>query len=285
MTSEWDSLSEDIKRLRFKNAGFSIEHGIIRFTGEYTDAPGAERAAEIAHKLIPWRKGPFQLGDLKIDAEWRSDMKWERLSPETLDLHGKIVADVGCNNGYYLYRIAEAGAAHVTGFDPTFKYYLQYQLVAAHAPVLPIDFQLKGWQALSNYDSHFDIIFLMGINYHDSEPLNMYDAVRRALKPGGLMVCESVVADFPACLNIYPAGKYAGIGGVYAIPTPTQLCTDLVSAGFRNVRVQHIQAMTEAEQRPSEFSPQKSLGDFIRPDGWSIEGYPPLHRAAVFCNN
>ncbi|KAA0449845.1 MAG: DUF1698 domain-containing protein, partial [Candidatus Thioglobus sp.] len=29
--------------------------------------------------LMPWRKGPYQIGDLQLDSEWRGDMKWQRL--------------------------------------------------------------------------------------------------------------------------------------------------------------------------------------------------------------
>lgn len=281
MTSEWDSLSEEIRTIRFSGAALSVDDGTVCLSGSYATDADAALAGSVARKLIPWRKGPFRLNDLFIDAEWRSGMKWNRLAPDMPDLKGKTVADVGCNNGYYLYRIAEAGAARVIGFDPTLKYYLQYQLIAAHAPALPIEFMMKGWQALVEYESHFDIVFLMGINYHDREPLNIYDAVLRALRPGGLLICESVVVNFPERLSIYPAGKYAGIGGVYAIPTPSALSADLAAAGFTDVRVQHVHAMTSAEQRAAEFSPQKSLGDFVREDGRSIEGYPPLYRAAV----
>ena len=30
-------------------------------------------------ELMPWRKGPFHLLGIDIDAEWRSDLKWQRL--------------------------------------------------------------------------------------------------------------------------------------------------------------------------------------------------------------
>ena len=29
--------------------------------------------------LAPWRKGPFQFGSIYVDAEWQSDLKWDRL--------------------------------------------------------------------------------------------------------------------------------------------------------------------------------------------------------------
>ena len=55
---------------------------------------------EIAVALKPWRKGPFNLNELFIDSEWRSFIKFNILKPY-LNLKGKSVADVGCNNGYY----------------------------------------------------------------------------------------------------------------------------------------------------------------------------------------
>ena len=65
--------------------------------------------------LHPWRKGPFELFGIQIDAEWRSDLKWARLNNH-IDLKDKLVLDVGCGNGYYLFRMLGARAkAAVTG--------------------------------------------------------------------------------------------------------------------------------------------------------------------------
>ena len=44
--------------------------------------------------LIPWRKGPFDLFGVVVDAEWRSDRKWARIAP-AVDLSGQRVLDVG----------------------------------------------------------------------------------------------------------------------------------------------------------------------------------------------
>jgi tRNA (mo5U34)-methyltransferase len=259
-----------------------ILNGVVRFNGNYETEASRAAAEKAARDLIPWRKGPFALGDLELDAEWRSDKKWDRLVPDLPDLKGKTVADVGCNNGYYLFRIAAAGAAQVIGFDPTVKYKLQYDLLAAHAPSLPIEFRVEGWSALAQFPAHFDVIFLMGINYHDPNPLEIFHACKTALKPGGILICESVVVNAPAHLEIFPSGKYAGIGGVYAMPTATALMNQLGFAGFTPVQLQHTAKMTTAEQRAAEFSPQKSFADAITADGTSIEGYPPVHRAAIF---
>ncbi|MGO3297063.1 MAG: DUF1698 domain-containing protein, partial [Marinobacter sp.] len=36
--------------------------------------------------LMPWRKGPFDFFGVHIDTEWRSDWKWDRVSPYLSDL-------------------------------------------------------------------------------------------------------------------------------------------------------------------------------------------------------
>ncbi len=274
--------ADSLQKIATVTERMEVNNGVVAFHGIHVTPESAALARDLAYKLIPWRKGPFRLFDLELDAEWRSDAKWDRLAAELPDLKSKLVADVGCNNGYYLYRICAAGARHAIGFDPTLKYWLQYQLLAAHAPPLPISFLPLGWQALTDVRDTFDVIFLMGINYHEANPLDLLHTCRSALKPGGLLVCESVTVPSEEDLEIFPAGKYAGIGGVYAIPTPSALKRQLLSAGFQNVTIQHTARMTDAEQRRSEFSPHKSLADFITENGTSIEGYPPLHRAALF---
>lgn len=284
-----------IENLGHAQPGFAIRHGAV-CTPQLLD--GAEK---LARELIPWRKGPFELGGLQIDAEWRSDIKWNRLSSHLPDMKGKTVADVGCNNGYYLYRIAEAGARHILGLDPTLKYYLQYRLIAAHTGSVA-DFLPLGWQALWQMAATFDVIFLMGVNYHEPEPLELFHACRHALRAGGALICESVVVETPADLEIFPEAKYAGISGVYAIPSPQALRRQLQFVGFQNVTLLYSERLLITEQRRSEFSPQPSLADHLCADGrhedavhgsadpdasmrsgWSKEGYPPPYRAALLC--
>ncbi|MCF6205527.1 MAG: DUF1698 domain-containing protein, partial [Sulfurovum sp.] len=61
----------------------------------------AKQIEETAKMMKPWRKGPFRINELFIDSEWQSQIKYNLLEPH-FNLEGKIVGDVGCNNGYYL---------------------------------------------------------------------------------------------------------------------------------------------------------------------------------------
>ena len=79
--------------------------------------------------LHPWRKGPFQLFDVHIDTEWRSDWKWDRLRDAVADLAGKRVLDVGCGSGYHCWRMLGAGAAEVIGIDPSPLFNVQFRAI------------------------------------------------------------------------------------------------------------------------------------------------------------
>lgn len=48
--------------------------------------------------LSPWRKGPFEIGGIRIDSEWRSDLKWSRVRDAIAPLEGRRILDVGCCN-------------------------------------------------------------------------------------------------------------------------------------------------------------------------------------------
>ena len=46
-------------------------------------------------QLLPWRKGPFILNDLRLESEWVGDLKWQRIKNKIKPLKNKRVLDVG----------------------------------------------------------------------------------------------------------------------------------------------------------------------------------------------
>ena len=52
-------------------------------------------AKELLLQLNPWRKGPFCIHGINIDAEWRSDLKWDRLKNEITPLIDRRVRILG----------------------------------------------------------------------------------------------------------------------------------------------------------------------------------------------
>ena len=58
-----------------------------------------EHIERLLRELHPWRKGPYDVFGIHIDTEWRSDLKWDRLSGTISPLRGRTVLDVGCGSG------------------------------------------------------------------------------------------------------------------------------------------------------------------------------------------
>jgi SAM-dependent methyltransferase len=125
----------------------------------------AERRA-LLMQLAPWRKGPFDVGGVHIDAEWRSDLKWRRFESAIAPLAGRRVLDVGCGNGYYALRMAKAGASAVLGIDPTLLYVMQFLAVTAHRAPLPVVVLPLRLEELPDASPVFDTTFSMGVLYH-----------------------------------------------------------------------------------------------------------------------
>ncbi|MGX2971401.1 DUF1698 domain-containing protein [Helicobacter sp. T3_23-1059] len=107
----------------------------------------------LALDLRSWRKGPFFLGDLHIDSEWQSFIKWDLLLPHILKenlLENAIVGDIGCNNGFYLFAMSLHKPRLLVGFDPSALFFCQFCFIN-HFLGLPIFYELLGVQDLGEY--------------------------------------------------------------------------------------------------------------------------------------
>ena len=229
--------------------------------------------------LHPWRKGPYNLFGVHIDCEWRSDHKWQRVAPHVDQLAGATVLDVGSGNGYYGWRMVNAGAKLVLGVDPTVLFCMQHQAVNKYLNdqrnwVVPLRFEELP-------EHQFDVVFSMGVLYHRRDPLAHVERLFSHTKPGGQLVLESLVVN--SAHSLEPSGRYARMGNVHVVPTPNQLSDWLRQAGFVATRVVDITTTTTAEQRSTSWMRFESLAEALDPNdaGLTVEGHPAPVRAVV----
>ena len=241
---------------------------------------------EALQALHPWRKGPFDLFGVRVDAEWRSDLKWRRVAP-AVDLAGAAVLDVGCGNGYFGWRMLQAGAQRVVGIDATPLFHMQHQAINHYAgdhrnAVLPIRFEQLP-QRLT--EARFDAAFSMGVLYHQRNPGEHLRRLCSSLKTGGQVIVETLIVESAAPLR--PAGRYARMRNISEIPTPDSLLNALAAAGFEEARVIDIAATTGAEQRSTPWMRFESLAEALNPDdaGRTIEGHPAPRRCVAAARN
>ena len=244
-------------------------------TGDQNTLQTVERALQQLH---PWRKGPFRIGNLHIDTEWRSDWKWQRLSQPLGDLSQQRVLDIGCGNGYFGWRALHAGASEVIGIDPTILFCMQHQAIQrflddARNWVLPI----KVEELPSSLQ--FDLTMSMGVLYHRRDPLQHVQHLFDLTTPGGRCVLESLVVTTPETL--YPADRYARMRNVWCVPSTEQVLQWMQQAGFDQVQILDVSTTTPGEQRSTKWMRFDSLADCLdcNDPSRTVEGHPAPVRA------
>lgn len=232
--------------------------------------------------LHPWRKGPLELGGVHIDTEWRSDWKWERLESH-LDFRGQRVLDVGCGNGYFGLRMLARGAELVVGIDPTMVFVMQWLAMQKLCPglnnfVLPL-----GIEDLPPDVSGFDSVFSMGVLYHRRDPVEHLGRLKSLARPGGRIVLETLVLEGRETDVLKPAGRYARMRNVHAVPGLAVLHDWLEAAGLAGAELLDVSTTTTGEQRSTGWMTFESLRECLDANnpGVTVEGYPAPCRAML----
>lgn len=236
---------------------------------------------KIARLMMPWRKGPFDLFGLFIDTEWKSDQKYNFLRPH-FNLSGKKVADIGCNNGYYMFRFLEDAPAKIVGFDPSALFKSQFDLIN-HFVKSDIVYELLGVEHLPFYEEKFDVIFCLGVLYHRSDPVAMLKALYNGLEKGGELYLDTFIIAGAEPYALCPSESYSKITNIYFVPTLKALENWCIRAGFKTFEVLGTVVTTLDEQRKTNWIESQSLEDFLNPDDTSktVEGYPAPVRGYV----
>lgn len=271
----WQAALEALPAL----AAERVDFGATVTVAGAVDADAQARLRSGLAALHPWRKGPFRLFGVHIDTEWRSDWKWDRIAPHLDSLDGHRVLDVGCGNGYFGWRMLAAGAASVTGVDPTLVFCMQHRAVNRYLrepanQVLPVRFEELP-------EAAFDTVFSLGVIYHRRDPVEHAERLYRHTRPGGQVVVESLVVE--AAQSLQPRGRYARMRNVWTVPSLTDLTGWLEAAGLVDARVVDVTPTTTGEQRSTDWMRFQSLADALdaeRPE-LTVEGHPAPVRAVV----
>lgn len=239
-------------------------------------ATDASLVHEAMRSFMPWRKGPFDVFGVKIEAEWQSWRKWERLLPALPDLAGKVVADIGCNNGYYMFRMLPHKPRCVIGLEPFLQHYYCFKTLRRLAGAEELFIELMGVEDVPLFPACFDVVFLMGIIYHRISPVEMLREIRAAMKPGGVLILESQAIPGEAPVALFPEERYAKVPGTYFVPTASCLRNWLLRTGFTEVEIFCSHPMSSEEQRKTDWMTFESYEDFLDPDNpaLTVEGYP-----------
>ncbi|MCK5818433.1 MAG: tRNA 5-methoxyuridine(34)/uridine 5-oxyacetic acid(34) synthase CmoB [Psychromonas sp.] len=240
-----------------------------------------KKLENLLQKFHPWRKGPFDIYGVHIDTEWRSDWKWDRVLTHISPLKYRYVLDVGCGNGYHLWRMLGEGATFVVGIDPNDLFLCQFEAVRHFTPhdknihLLPL-----GIQTLPKLQS-FDTVFSMGVLYHRRSPMDHITQLQDQLVEGGELVLETLIIDGDENTVLVPQDRYAKMHNIWFLPSAKALKLWLEKCAFEDVRIVDINDTLTQEQRSTDWMRNESLADYLDPNDptKTIEGYPAPKRA------
>lgn len=213
--------------------------------------------------MMPWRKGPFVLGDVAIDSEWRCYLKYQRLIDSGLEIRGKRVLDVGSGNGYYLYRLLGSGAQCAIGMDPSWHSFAQFLLLqhwlgSEHCAYLP-----SALDHLPLTGAGFDLTMSMGVFYHRRDPLAFLEQLRATLAPGGRLLLETLVIEGGKTCVYLPEDRYAGMRNVWFLPSVAALVHWLKRLKWQVEWVGEPVMTTAQEQRRTDWMQSHSLVELL----------------------
>ena len=284
---EWKNIKpidEAIKSIASTNPkvdSFTLSDTIeIKLNIEY-EKEYLKQIEKIAIKMLPWRKGPFKIGSLFIDSEWRSYIKYNLLEPH-FNLKDRVVADVGCNNGYYLFRMLNQKPKKLIGFDPSALFFMQFNFINLFINS-QIKYEMLGIEHIEFYEHKFDTIFCLGVLYHRSDPIASLKSLYKSLNKDGEVILDTFMIDGNDDICLTPKSRYSKIPNIYFVPTINALKNWCYRAGFKDVEVLEIKKTNLDEQRKTEWINSQSLNDFLDPNNpdLTVEGYPAPKRVYI----
>ena len=278
---KWENAIANIQKIQPGQVSFKHPYVAIN-----ADANNAE-LTQALKQLMPWRKGPYQIGELKLESEWRGDMKWDRLKDHIKPLAGKTVLDVGSGNGYFTYLMAMQSADIAIGIEPFLLFNYQFQAIRTlikHPPkayILPLKLEQMPEGLL------FDSVFSMGVLYHQKDHMLHIQQLKNVMAKDGELILETLIIDKQHGDQIIPEDRYARMRNVWCLPSTDTLHSWLQTAGFKNIKLVDVTKTTSEEQRATHWigDTTQSIKDFLDPndDNLTIEGLPAPKRAIFIC--
>ena len=271
----------------------AIKKGELGLDEPYISIKNIDSSAENIEtnlkQLLPWRKGPFILNDLKLESEWIGDLKWQRIKNKIRPLKNKRVLDVGAGNGYFSFRMVLEGARKALGVEPFLLFNYQFaaidSLAKSNSNSMLIPLRLEELPNMPIFDS----VFSMGVLYHQRDHLEHLSKLKKMMAPDSELILETLIVDGQKNYALVPEGRYANMRNVYCLPSTDTLRSWLSDVGYKNISLIDVSVTTPEEQRKTPWIGDNpaSLEDFLDPSNPSltIEGYPAPKRAIFTCSN
>ena len=273
---KWINLLSEMPILRDTNIDlFSGVH--VKGNSNNSDEEAIE---SLLLQFLPWRKGPFKINNIIVDSEWRSNLKWDRFLELDLDLKDKNILDVGAGNGYYAFRMLGHGAKAIFCLEPNLMHFSQFLAINHFIKTNKIRMLPERLEILEMKSTFFDIVFSMGLLYHQRDVSAHLNSLRNRMTDTGLLVVETIIAPKEYGHYLEPMGPYASMPNVYYVHTDKGFRELAEKEGLRAIKSTTEVQTTKNEQRQTKWMPFKSFESAIllEDQNLTVESFPAPKR-------
>ena len=275
----WQKILSELPDLKDKTV--DLKSGVkINSNWESKDLTQTE---DLLLKLHPWRKGPFSINEVFIDSEWKSNLKWDRFLKINLDLANKTILDVGSGNGYYGFRMLGLGAKEVLCLEPNLNHFVQFKAINHFVGSRKIRMLPERLESIQVDAPYFEIIFSMGLLYHQRDPGQHLRLLASHLKEGGNIIIETIVTSKDYEETLVPEKRYANMPNVRFVHTEKGLEKLIIDNGLEIIYSTDPVMTSIFEQRTTDWMPFKSFESAVLKDNpeITVEGYAAPSRKFV----
>ena len=209
-------------------------------------------------------------------------MKWERVLDLNIELKGKNILDVGSGNGYYGFRMLGKGAEFVICLEPNVSHLTQFLALNHFINSNRIRMVPLRIEEISFFDKCFDLVFSMGVLYHQRNPESHLNLLASHLKEGGQIILETLIVPDEYGQALIPKSSYANMSNVWFIHTRKGLEDLINKSGLKILKMgSSVKTMPE-EQRATKWMPFRSLVDGLSQGlDRTVEGLPSPDRVVL----
>ena len=272
----WVNLLSEMPTL--KETKYDLVSGVnIRGNSNHSNEEVIEK---LLSQFLPWRKGPFKVNSTFIDSEWRSNLKWDRFLELNIDLKGKNILDVGSGNGYYAFRMLGQGAEAILCLEPNLTHFSQFLAINHFIETNKIRMLPERLETLEMQQTYFDLIFSMGLLYHQRDPSMHLSSLRKRMTNTGQLIIETIIVSDDYGDYLEPKGPYASMPNVHFLHTDKGFKALAEKEGLSVIQSSKEAQTTMDEQRKTRWMPFKSYESAIQADNkdLTVENFPAPKR-------
>ena len=137
-------------------------------------------------------------------------------------------------------------------------------------------------EEISFSDKCFDLVFSMGVLYHQRNPENHLNLLSSHLKKDGQIILETLMAPDEYGQALIPKNTYANMSNVWVIHTRKGLEDLINKSGLKILKIGSLVKTSPVEQRATKWMPFRSLVDGLsQGSDKTVEGLPSPDRVVL----